>query len=261
MNVFKSSADIVRLNNSNDWVDKLKIAGACVNETLKTISDIVKNNNVTTQDLETTFLEIAQKHNCKPTFLGYKGFPGALCISVNNELVHGIPGSYLIKDGDVVKIDVGATFDGAIADSAITVICKDAKNKSHIELASLCRDALVAGIKAIQIGKQVGCIGYSINKKVQSSRFGLVTNYGGHAIQPNTPHASPFIANKAQYNEGIRIQPGMTLCIEPMLTLDRDTKTIVKSDGWTVLTKSVAVHEEATVFVGEDEILTISSPL
>lgn len=243
------------------WLGNQRIAGRAVAEILSTSKRLIcdQTPNLNLLSLQEEAEMILKKHQCIATFEGYKGFPGKLCLSVNRELVHGIPHDYLIQPGDVVKVDVGATYNGAIADAAITAIYGEAKSKQHIELIDICEKSLLEAIGQIQVGKQIGCIGNAIYKYVTSkSRFGVVTEYGGHGINEGKPHSPPFVANKSQSNVGIRIQPGMTLAIEPMISVG-DPKTKVLSDGWTVVTENINAHFEHTIFVHESvtEIITI----
>lgn len=248
-------SNIIRLK-SDDWFRRQAIAGKCVAGILKTLNQMVvdKTPNLSLRDMEAEAIRQLESANCTATFKGYKGFPGAICLSVNKQLVHGIPSDYVLQDGDVVKFDLGATYEGAIADAAATAIYGEPESKQHVELVETCKGALAHAIKAIKIGKQLGCIGYAIHKFVTSrSRFGLVTDYGGHGISENTPHDTPFVANKAQQNDGIRIQKGLTIAIEPMLVIG-DPKTRIDKDGWTVTTDGINCHFEHTIFVSADKI-------
>lgn len=237
------------------WFDRQKIAGQCVGSILSALNRLIKEvtPNLTLRDLEQTAIKMFKEAGCTATFLGYKGFPGAVCLSVNRQLVHGIPSDYKIQDGDVVKFDLGATYEGAIADAAATAIYGNPKSVQHVELVETCRAALNNGIKAVTLGKRLGVIGYAIQHTVKRTRFGLITNYGGHGLDENKPHASPFVPNKSQPTEGIRIPVGLTVAIEPMVVVG-DTRTVVAKDGWTVLTEGVGAHFEHTIFVGPDKV-------
>lgn len=247
----------------NDFLEKLRIAGKCTAMCLKTARDIIldtKEPNLLF--IESECINVMKTFGCSATFLNYKGFPGAICTSVNTEMVHGIPRSYIIQEGDVVKIDLGSTYEGAIADAAITVIKGNAKDKKHVELVNTCKLALDTSINMIQVGKRLGCIGSSIHRTCKNTSFGLITNYGGHGISctednKGIPHAQPFVSNKANTNDGVRLQNGMVLAIEPMLTMS-DTNTRVLDDGWTVVTKDISAHFEHTIFVHNNkaEVLT-----
>lgn len=247
--------NLIKLKD-NAWFERQKIAGKCVANILQTLNQMVitKTPNLSLKAMEEEAIKQIAAAQCTPTFKGYKGFPGSICLSVNKQLVHGIPSDYVLRDGDIVKFDLGATYHGAIADGAATAIYGQAKKIQHIELLEVCKGALNHAIQSIQIGKNLGCIGNAIHKYVTSkSRFGLITNYGGHGIDENMPHAPPFVANKAKPNEGIRIQEGLTIAIEPMLTLG-DNATKIASDGWTVMTSDVGAHFEHTIYVASDKV-------
>lgn len=237
------------------WFERQKHAGYVVAECLRVSKELIEAEtpNLSLKDIEATCLEIIEYEKCTPTFHGYKGFPGVICASVNKQLVHGIPTDYKLKLGDVVKIDLGATYEGVIADAAISAIYGEAKDPRHTKMLEVCKGALEKGIAAIEIGKQLGCIGHAIHQYTRKSGFKLITHYGGHGINLNTPHASPFVSNKARPDEGIRIQPGLSIAIEPMLSMESD-RTKKAKDNWTVLTKGISCHWEHSIFVGADKI-------
>lgn len=240
------------------WLEKQRVAGNCVAKCLNMATQLVlQSNNLSKISLSNEINSFICGMKCTPTFLGYKGFPGAACISVNKELVHGIPDDYIFQDGDVISIDLGATYQSAIADAAVSFIKGSPKDKKHVELIDTCKKALDNAISQISIGKRLGCIGAGINHVVKSTTFGLITDYGGHGLSYNTPHAQPFVHNKSQSNQGVRIQAGMALAIEPMLTM-KDTKTRVLNDGWTVVTNDIGVHFEKSIFIHEDRVEIIT---
>lgn len=247
------------------WLQKQRIAGKCVGRILKTLHTMItgKIPNLTPKNLEEEAVKQLIASDCTPTFFNYKGFPGKICVSVNKELVHGIPSNIPLQEGDVVKFDLGATYQGVIADAASTAIYGQPKSMQHVELIQTCKKALTKAIESIVIGKQLGCIGFAIHKYVSSTQFGLITDYGGHGIcmtqtGEGIPHAPPFVCNKARPNEGIRIQSGLVLAIEPLLVLGKSTKTTVGTDKWTVSCEDICAHTEATIFISNDgvEILT-----
>lgn len=246
---------LIKLKDAR-WLAKQRVAGSCVGKVLKTLNQLIldKTPNLSLLDLEAEALRQILDAKCTPTFKGYKGFPGSICLSVNKQLVHGIPSNYILQEGDVVKFDLGATYESVIADAAATAIYGEPKLKKHTELIEVCKGALTHAIQSIQIGKQLGCIGNAIHKYVSAkSNFSLITSYGGHGIDLNTPHAPPFVANKAKSNEGPRIQQGLTLAIEPMLAIG-DNFTKVEADGWTVTTRDIGVHFEHTIYVDVDKV-------
>ena len=257
----KTHSNLITLKDY-DWYQRQWLAGRCVAGILRTLNQMVREKipNLNLLDMQAEAVKQLETNGCTATFKGYKGFPGAICLSVNKQLVHGIPVDYVLQDGDIVKFDLGATYEGAIADAAATAIYGEPKSAQHVELVDACRNALNVAIKAVAVGKQLGCIGNAIHHYAKSTRFGLVTEYGGHGIDENTPHAPPFVSNKSPANEGVRIQPGLTIAIEPMLVIG-EPKTRIIDDGWTVVTPDVGVHMEHTIFVHEDrvEIMTSSA--
>jgi len=257
-----SDNSLVRLKNQ-DWLDKQRVAGRIAAETLKLLEDAVKGK---TFHSLIALNEMAEHYIIKnggtPTFKGYKGFPAGVCISVNKELVHGIPKDYVMDDGDIVSFDLGVTYQGAIADTAITCIFGTPKLERHTALVRATEECLMKGIEAIQVGKRLGVIGQAISQHAKTYGFGLINNYGGHGLDWNTPHAPPFVENKSDSGRGIRITPGLAIAIEPMLVLGSTTTTTL-SDGWTVVTPDLGAHFEHSVFVHEDhvEIITDRSKL
>lgn len=241
-----------------DWLEKQRIAGKITAQALMLLQTLVKEK--TTKSL----LELDQiveafilENKCLPTFKNYKGFPSSCCFSVNNQLVHGIATDYLLQEGDLVSFDLGATYEGAIADSAITCIYGEPKKQEHVRMLDSCYQSLSNGIAAVSVGKKVGCIGDAIYKSTKNSGFNLIQHYGGHGISWNRPHAEPFIANRSHPEFGIRIQPGLTIAIEPMLIMG-DTATHVDKDGWTVWGKNLSCHFEHTIFVHSDHVEIIT---
>lgn len=246
-----------------NWLDKQRIAGRIAAEALVQLEDYVKGNTFHSMATHVDLIEkFILKEGGEPTFKGYKGFPAAVCVSINKQLVHGIPDDTVLDHGDVVSFDLGVTYQGAIADTALTCIMDGKPNATHEKLVKATEECLMKGIEAIQVGNRLGCIGHAISKCAKGYGFGLINNYGGHGLDWNVPHAPPFIANKADLNEGIRIQPGLVIAIEPMLVIG-STTTRVAADGWTVMVDDVSAHFEHSIFVHEDhvEIITDRSKL
>jgi methionyl aminopeptidase len=252
-----SKNDFVKLKNQN-WLDKQRVAGKIAANTLILLQDYV--NNKTTHSLielnkiAETFITDA---GGIPTFKGYKGFPSGVCVSVNKQLVHGIPTDYKLQDGDVVSFDLGVTIDGAIADTAITCIYGKPKSERHVTLIKATEESLMKGIEAIAVGKKLGVIGNAIYRCAKGHGFSVITKYGGHGLDWDCPHASPFVENKSDPNDGFRIQPGLSIAIEPMLVFG-DTETKVLDDGWTVATNDIGAHFEHSIFVHEDHVEIIT---
>lgn len=246
-----------------DLLEKQREAGKIASRVLSTLENLVnERSNHSLLEFDALAEDIITKAGAKPTFKGYQGFPNTLCTSVNNQLVHGIPSDYRLKEGDLVSFDVGVTVDGAIADTAITCIYGEPKQEWHSKLVFATKEALEKGIKAISVGKKLGVIGEAIYKSAKGRSFNVITKYGGHGIVCNDNgneklHAAPFVSNKDNKNNGFRIQNGLILAIEPMLC-QGNNDTFIDSSGWTICGMGISAHFEHTVFVhdGLVEIIT-----
>lgn len=262
----------IQLNNSlftdtsfiglrdNSFLTDQRIAGKIAADTISLLLDLVKNKTAKSLlELNNIAEEYIISQHAIPTFKDYKGFPAAVCISVNKELVHGIPTDYHLQEGDIVSFDLGATYNGTIADTAVTCIYGEPKHSSHQQLINATEQALLQSIKKIEVGKNIGIIGHTINQIAKQNNYSVVTKYGGHGVwQKNHPHCSPFISNKAEINEGVRIQEGLTIAIEPLFVLGSSNRTTLSSDGWTVLTDNFSSHHEHTIFVHSDHVEIIT---
>lgn len=249
------------------WEDsslpKLREAGKCWSRQMQILKSLMSGTDMTTLEISRMIGENIVKEGFVATFKNYKvgshTFPEDLCISVNRELVHGFGKDYRLKEGDIVSFDFGVTKDEAIVDAARTFIYgKGTVDKERLLAAGkLC---LKNAINAISIGKHIGCIGHAIYTTANNSSFKVIQRYGGHLITPGRVHSPPFIANRANKEDGIRLTPGMVLAIEPLLVpFTSSTETKVAPDNWGVLTELVGTHEESSVFIHEDgnvEILT-----
>lgn len=195
----------------------------------------------------------------QPAFLGYQGFPDAICISVNDEVVHGIPkSSKIINEGDIVGLDFGVSYKGMITDGAISVIAGKPKTKGHIQLLNDTEAALQAGIAAVHDQVRTGDIGAAVEGSLSHRRYGIVRDLVGHGVGHHV-HEDPNIPNYGRPNTGPWLAKNMTIAIEPMVTLGSE-RVYVAPDGWTVLTDdgSWSAHFEHTVLItdGGAEILT-----
>jgi methionyl aminopeptidase len=195
----------------------------------------------------------------QPAFLGYQDYPDVICISVNDEVVHGIPkADKIINEGDLVSLDFGVTHQGMITDAAISVIVGKPKQRGHIELLKNTEQALTVGIGTLHDQVRTGDIGAAIENYLKKFRYGIVRDLVGHGVGHHV-HEDPNIPNYGRANTGPWLQAGMTIAIEPMVTLGTD-RVYMADDGWTVLTAdhSWAAHFEHTLLITEDgaEILT-----
>jgi methionyl aminopeptidase len=241
------------------WLDKQRVAGKIAAAALLELEWYVKNKTfhsmATLDEIIGRFI-IKEGGSC--TFRGYKGFSSNYCTSINRQLVHGIADDTVLQNGDLVSFDLGVTYQGAIADTAITLIFGDPKSDKQVQLVKATEEALMAGIRSIAIDRRLGCIGNAISKIAKNKGYGNITQYGGHGLTWNTPHSSPFVCNAGSPNEGIRFQPNMTLAIEPMFTTG-STKTWVDKDGWTVYCEAeMSAHWEHTIFIHADRVEIIT---
>ena len=212
---------------------------------------------VTTNDLNEVVRDVLQEHNATSNFLGHHGFPGVICASVNDEIVHGIPGKRRLQEGDIISVDIGAIIDGFHGDSAWTYPVGEISDEDR-RLLQDTEDALYAGIAAARAGSRIGAIGAAIESFAKPLGYGIVEGYGGHGIGRQM-WEEPHIPNHGSADFGPRMREGMTMAIEPMLNLG-DKGTRVLDDDWTVVTAdgSRSAHFEHTVVItdGEPEILT-----
>ncbi len=214
---------------------------------------------MSTQDLDDIAVRELKALGGKPAFLGYQGFPKTLCVSVNNEVVHGIPrADKIIQSGDIVSLDYGVLYDGMISDSAISVIVGEPLKKSHADLLKYTESAMLEGIAALHDQVRTGDIGAAVEKVLNRQKYGIVRDLVGHGVGHHV-HEDPNIPNYGRANTGPWLDAGMTIAIEPMATLGGD-RVYQADDGWTILTVdgSRSAHFEHTVLITEDgaEILT-----
>ena len=198
----------------------------------------------------------------KPSFLGYNGFPASACISVNSTVIHGIPGGYVLKEGDIVTVDVGAVYKGFHGDCAATFACGAISTEAQ-KLIEVTKQSFFEGMKFATKGKRVQDISHAIQTYVESNGFSVVRSFVGHGIGRQL-HEEPEVPNYGAPGRGPRLLPGMTIAVEPMVNAGTHEVRILK-DGWTVLTADgkLSAHYENTVLItdGEPEILTVTEGL
>jgi len=213
-----------------------------------------------TIEIDNMARRLCLKHHVKPSFLNYQGYPAAICVSVNTQVVHGIPGEYVIRNGDLVSLDFGVELGGFHTDSAITFGVGNISAEAH-RLMVVTEKALEMGIAAAHPGNNIGAIGYAVQTEVEKSGFGVVRSLVGHAIGENV-HEDPFIPNYGNNNDGPKILVDSALAIEPMVTVG-DYEVAINEDGWTyeTLDESLSAHFEHTVWIHADgpEILTTTT--
>lgn len=193
-----------------------------------------------------------------PTFKGYNGFPGSICASVDAEVVHGIPGSYVLREGDLLSIDIGTTLDGYVSDTAVTVGVGTISAEAQ-RLLDVTQECLMHGIAAMQKGNHVGDIGAAVQRHAEANGYGVVRELVGHGVG-RAMHEEPQVPNYGKPGSGPELRPGLVLAVEPMIT-QGDYRVKVLKDGWTVVTADgkLAAHFEHTIAVTEEgpKILTL----
>ena len=251
------STKTIELKSAKE-IGLMRQAGAIVAATLQVLSKAT-NPGITTLELDKMAQGELAKNKAKPAFLGYHGFPGALCVSINNEVVHGIPSAKRkIKEGDLVSLDFGCIVDGFYADAAVSVFVGQPPAATQ-KLINVTRESLGMGINAAQPGARLGDVSAAVQQHVEANGFSVVRDFVGHGIG-RALHEDPPIPNFGKPGTGMRLQPGLVLAIEPMVNAgSADVETL--ADGWTAVTKdgSLSAHFEHTVAVTESgpEILTV----
>ncbi len=225
---------------------------------LQTVGNAVEEG-ITTAELDALAEKYIRSRGGEPNFKNYNGFPATACISINNEVIHGIPSkTRKICAGDIVSVDLGAKFQGYHGDNAATFACGEISAEAK-RLISVTKDALYEGIKAARAGSRIGDISNAVQRTVEAAGFSVVRQYVGHGIGTQL-HEAPEVPNFGTAGRGIRLLPGMTLAIEPMVNIG-SSEVKVLPDGWTVKTKdgSLSAHFEHTVVITSDgpKIMTI----
>ena len=217
---------------------------------------------VSTKAIDQAVHDFIVSQGAKPSFLNYNGFPASACISVNGTVIHGIPGGYILKEGDIVSVDVGAYYKGFHGDCAATFACGAISTEAQ-KLIDVTKQSFFEGIKLATKGRRVQDISHAIQTYVESNGFSIVRSFVGHGVGRQL-HEEPEVPNFGNPGRGPRLLPGMTLAVEPMVNVGTHEVRILK-DGWTVLTADgkLSAHYENTVLItdGEPEILTVTEGL
>ena len=241
---------------SDREIELLSIAGNIVYETHRYLKDYIKPG-ITTLELDRLAEDFIKKHDAYPSFKGYDGFPGSICTSINQEVVHGIPGNTKLKEGDIISIDIGACYKGYHGDSAWTYAVGEISSDKK-ELMENTEKALFEGLKMIKPGNRVGDIGHAIESYAKAHNLGVVKELVGHGVGTNI-HEDPDVPNFGQEHTGPKLKKGMVIAVEPMLNLG-SPNIVMLDDGWTIETEdySPSAHFEHTVAVTDDgyKILT-----
>jgi methionyl aminopeptidase len=249
-----------------DQILRMRRAGLVVGQTLQLMAQTVRPG-MTTRQLD----ELAEEHirgcGATPSFLGYHGFTGSLCTSVNDEVVHGIPGDRVLAEGDLISIDCGAIVDGWHGDAALSVVVggRDAGRPEDLELIDATEDSMWAGIAALAVGEPLYAVGAAVEDSIVGSgersgrEYGIVEDYVGHGIGTSM-HMDPQVPNYRVRDKGPTVRSGLTVAIEPMVTLG-SADTRVLEDDWTVVTTdgSRAAHWENSVAVTDDGLWVLTA--
>lgn len=248
---------MIHLKNAHQ-IQKMRVAGKISHNALMAAGAAVVPG-ATTAEIDHVAYEFITKAGAKPSFLGYGGFPATCCISVNDEVIHGIPGNRKIVRGDIVSIDVGAIYDGWQGDNAFTFTAGEVSEEAQ-KLLDATRESLAEGIKAAVAGNRLGDVGAAVQQYVEARGYSVVREYVGHGIGEEM-HEEPDVPNYGRQGHGVRLVPGMVIAIEPMVNQGtRHVRTI--SNGWTVVTtdSQLSAHFENTVAITAEGPVILTAP-
>lgn len=241
---------------SEEEIDCIRSAGKIISETFVTLKGHIRAG-IKTKELDRIAREEILRLNGFPAFKGYKGYPGNICTSINEEVVHGIPSERKLKDGDILSVDIGVKFRNFFADAAMTFGVGPVSEHAE-RLMSVTKESLNRGIKNAVCGNRLSDISAEIQRYVEANGFSVVRSFVGHGIGTKI-HEEPEIPNYGRPGVGPRLEPGMVLAIEPMINLGTFEVEVLE-DGWTAVTKDrkLSAHYEHTIVIreGEAEVLT-----
>ncbi len=234
----------------------MEVANRIVAEILEGVKELIRPG-VETLELDDAAQEMCRRRGVEPAFKGYRGYPRSICISVNEEVVHGIPGPRRLKEGDLVSLDFGVKYDGYYGDAALTVGVGEVSPQAR-QLTETTEKSLYAGIAAVRVGGHLSDISHAVQTVVEAAGFGVIRDFVGHGIGRSL-HEDPQIPNFGPPGRGPRLQAGMTLAIEPM-TAAGSWKVRILPDGWTAVTEdgSLAAHFEHSVALTESGVMILS---
>jgi methionyl aminopeptidase len=237
-------------------IARMEVANRIVAEILEGVKEKVQPG-IETRELDELAEDMCRQRRVKPAFKGYRGYPRSICVSVNEEVVHGIPGPRVLKAGDVVSLDFGVKYDGFYGDAAITVGVGDVGAKAQALIAAT-EESLYAGIAQVKAGQRLSDISHAVQTVVEGAGFGVIREFVGHGIGRSL-HEDPQIPNFGPPGRGPALQVGMTFAIEPMTSMG-SWKVRILQDGWTAITQdgSCAAHFEHSVALTENGVLILS---
>lgn len=249
---------MIQLKNKSE-LERMRKACQISAQALQVAGEAIKVG-MTTLELDRIIHRFIVSQGAKPSFLGYGGFPGTACISVNNEVIHGIPSSArVLNEGDIVSVDVGAFYDGFHGDNAATFAVGTVTPEAQ-KLLDVTRDSLYKGIEAAIAGNRIGDIGCAVQTYVEENGFAVVRQYIGHGVGHEL-HEDPEVPNFGRAGRGVRLLPGMTIAIEPMVNAVGEGVRVL-DDDWTVVTKSgsLSAHFEHTIAITEHGPVILTTP-
>ena len=251
---------MIALKNERDL---LAMRQACkITAAARALAGEMVRPGVSTKQIDKAVHDFIVSQGAKPSFLNYNGFPASACVSVNSTVIHGIPGGYVLKEGDIVSVDVGAYYQGFHGDCAATFACGAISTEAQ-KLIDVTKQSFFEGIRFAKRGHRVSDISHAIQTYVESNGFSVVRSFVGHGVGRQL-HEEPEVPNYGQPGHGPRLLPGMTLAIEPMVNTGVYDVRVLK-DGWTTVTADgkLSAHYENTVLItdGEPEILTVTEGL
>jgi methionyl aminopeptidase len=249
----------VIIRKSPDEIARMRRAGRIVAGTIEATTSAVRPG-VTTSVLDRVADEYIRGRGAVPSFKGYRGFPASLCTSLNEQVVHGIPGRRVLKEGDLLSMDFGAIWEGYHADAAVTLFVGEPPSAEAEKLVRVTEEALEAGIAQLVSGKRLSDVGHAVQQVVEGAGFSVVREYVGHGIGRSL-HEDPPIPNYGPPGRGPDIAPGLVVAIEPMVNVG-GWETRLLADEWTVVTAdgSLSAHFEHTVAATDDGPAVLTSP-
>ena len=242
---------------NSEQIKLMRQAGRITAESLMVAREAIRPG-MTTKELDTKIRCYIEKCGATPSFLGLYGFPGSACISINDEVIHGIPSDkVIIREGDIVKVDVGARFRGYNGDSARTFAVGKVSDEA-LKLISVTEQSFYEAMKVAKAGNRIGDIGHAVESFVISNGFSVVREYTGHGVGADI-HEDPSIPNHGNAGRGARLYSGMTLAIEPMVNVGTD-RVKVRRDGWTVVTADgkLSAHYENSIAITESDPIILT---
>jgi len=247
----------VKLKNLKQ-IQRIRESGIILSRTLTKLGEMIEPG-LPLADIDAQCRALLKDAGARPAFLGYMGFPASLCVSVNEEVIHGIPGNRRLREGDVLSLDLGVDLEGFISDSAVTFPV-GAVSPEVDQLLRVTREALANGIAAAHAGGRVHDISGAVFNSVQPYGYGVVRPYCGHGVG-FAVHEEPQVPNYVSRGPNPRLKPGMVLAIEPMINLGTDDVEVL-DDDWTVVTqdRAVSAHYEHTIAILEDRVEVLTRP-